>query len=345
MITYIFIFIILFLTGIHTYKRQCTVYLLVAGLFLALFAGLRGKDVSSDYSTYIDFFQEIKAEGTLNLISLVEPTFVIIAYILPTIKAVMIVFAVLAVSIKLLALNKMTPYIFFSVALLFSSFFLVQEMNQVRAAVATGLLLLSVPSILDKKLFYFCLIIAFAMLFHYSAIVFFPLYFLNNYKVQRFYFLIIPASYLLNLLGIGFLDILKHVHINFVESKLEAYNELYSMGMYTKINIYNPIIVIRIAIIYALLANARQLSLKNRYFIILIKSYVISISILVLFSSLPVFSLRVSDIFGIVEIVLIPFFFYIYNPKLLVALLIFLFGSLILCIDLFYNKFLNPYTL
>lgn len=345
MIIYILIYILLFLLSIHTYNRPSKVYLYLTGLFLILFAGLRGKDVSSDYSTYIEFFLDIKQQGELKLFSLVEPSYIIISYLLPTVRAVMIVFALLAVSIKLYAINTMTPFVFFSITLLFSSFFLVQEMNQIRAAVATGILLLSIPSIFDKKLFSFCVLIIVAMLFHYSAIVFFPLYFLSNSKIQRFYFLVIPAAYLLNLLGIGFLDILKHIHINFVESKLEAYNELYSMGMYTKINIYNPIVILRIAIIYTLLVNSKQLSLKNRYFIVLMKSYIISIAVLVLFSNLPVFSLRVSDIFGIVEILLIPFFFYIYKPKSLIVLFILLFSSLILCVDLFYNKFLNPYTL
>lgn len=337
--------IILFLIGIHTYRKRVFVYIITASVFLVLFAGLRGKDVSSDYSTYSEYFQNIHRQRSLQFISLIEPTFIFVSYYLPTVRAVMIFFSLLAISFKLVAFNRLTPFVFFSVAIWFSSFFLVQEMNQIRAAVATGLLLLSIPSIIDKKALHFFLIIFVASLFHYSALVFIPIYFLNSIKVQFLYFLIIPVSYLLNALGIGFLDILKHVHITIVESKLEDYNTLYSMGMYTKINIYNPIILLRILIIYGLLLNTKKIHAKNRYYIILVKSYVISISILVLFSTLPAFSLRVSDIFGIVEIILLPFFLYVYNPKFLIILLLFMFSAFILSIDLFYNKFLNPYSL
>jgi hypothetical protein len=306
---------------------------------------LRGIHVDSDYNTYTGYFKAVRNSSFSEALIIVEPSFVVLSWILPNIRAVVLIYAALSVLIKIKALERIAPFPFFSIAMLFSHFFLVHEMNQIRAGIAIGGLLLSIPFIVERNIWKFTLIILFASLFHYSAIVFFPVYFLNYKKLNRIYFFLIPGAYAFYMLGMGLMEILSLIKINFLQSKIEAYNSLYSAGFYTKMNVFNPIIVLRIALIYLFLYNWERLYTKSVYFFLLLKIYVISITLMVLFASLPAFGLRIADIFGIVEIILLPYVFYLLDKKYIMLAALFMFGLILMSLDLLYNHFLQAYTI
>jgi hypothetical protein len=344
MVIYFIIYLLLFAIGIYYYDQPAKLYLIPIGLFLTLFAGLRGADVSSDYSTYAEYFDLVTHTNTISELTFIEPSFVLFSRLFFNVRGVIIVYAFLSVIIKLRALEKITPFVYYSIALWFSHFFLVLEMNQIRAGLAISVLMLGYPFILEKKLLNYIGVVFVATLFHYSAVVFLAFYCINKDKVNLVYFLIIPIAYLLNALGFGFMEILSRINIAVIQSKIEAYNLLYSMGSYTKINVYNPVVLMRVGLIYVFLYNWKYLAEQNAYFVILIKAYVIAIVCMLLFASLPVFGLRISDLFGMVEIILLPFLFYLVKEKYLVLLFLFIFGFLIMALDLYYNNFLAPYT-
>jgi hypothetical protein len=344
MVVYFLIYFLLLFVAIYYYDEPVKLYLIPLGFFLVLFAGLRGEAVSSDYSTYAEYFDLVTHTNTISELTFVEPSFVIFSRLFFNVRGVIVVYALLSVIIKLKALEKLTPFIYYSIALWFSHFFLVLEMNQIRAGLAIGILMLGFPYVIEKKFAKYLLIVVAATLVHYSAVVFLPFYFINTKKINAVYFFLIPASYLINALGYGLVEIISWVNVSVIQDKIEAYNLLYSLGSYTKINVYNPVVILRIVVIYLFLFNWKLLEEKNAYFVVLLKAYVMAIVFMLLFASLPVFGLRTSDLFGMVEIILLPFLFYLFKEKYLVLLFLTIFGLLIMSLDLYYNDFLGPYT-
>lgn len=343
MAVYFIIFIVLFLVAVHFYDRKDLIPLLLIGGFLFLFAGLRGDKVDGDFSNYIEYFELVKHRSISDSLLMVEPTFVLFTHMLPNIRCVMLVFAFLGVLVHILAFRKVSSLPYFSLALWVSHFFFVHEMNQVRAGVAIGLVLYSLHYIVERRLYKFLLLIGIATLFHYSAVVVLPVYFLSTVKMNRIYFFLIPVSYALYMVGIGLLEILAKLHIGIIQSKIEAYNTLQSAGMYTKMNVFNPLVLIRIGLIYVFLMNYEYLKDKNQHYIIMLKLYCLSIAFMVLFASIPAFALRFADVFGIVELALVPMLFYLIDYKYTVLTFFLGLGILYLFLDLIYNGFLNPY--
>ena len=68
------------------------------------------------------------------------------------------------------------------------------------------------------------------------------------------------------------------------------------------------------------------------------KVYCLSICALPLFAVMPVVSFRISELYGIVEVVLLPFIVYIVKPKQLGRGIVALIGFVILFITIFYNN-------
>jgi hypothetical protein len=343
MAIYFIIFAGLFLVAVHFYDRKDLIPLLLIGCFLFLFAGLRGDKVDNDFSTYIEYFESVKNRSISESLLMVEPSFVLIAHVVPNIRCMMLVFAFLGVFVHIFAFRKVSSFPYFSLAIWVTHYFFVHEMNQVRAGVAIGLVLYSLYFIVERKLLKFLLIIGVATLFHYSAIVLIPIYFLSTVKMNRTYFVLIPVTYILYLGGIGLLEILGKLHIGIIQSKIEAYNTLQSAGMYTKMNVFNPAVMLRITLIYIFLFNYDYLKDKNPHFIIMVKMYCMSIAFMVLFASMPAFALRFADVFGIVELALVPMLFYLLDYKYPVLTFVFGWSILFLFLDLVYNGFLNPY--
>jgi hypothetical protein len=342
---YFVVYLLLMWLGVFYYDKPAKLYLIPLGIFLTLFAGLRGSLVSSDYSTYAEYFELVTHTNNIAELTFIEPSFVLFSRLFFNVRGVILVYALLSIAFKLKAFEKITPFIYYSIALWISHFFLVLELNQIRAGLAISILLCGFPYIVDRKLIKFLVIVFVATLVHYSAIIYLPFYFLNTKKVTPFYFVIIPLSYILNALGFGLIEILSRIPLSVIQDKIEAYNLLFSLGSFTKINVYNPIVLLRVGFIYIFLFNWKFLAEKNAYFVILLKAYVIAIVCMLLFARLPVFGLRLSDLFGMVEIVLLPFFFYLFKEKYLVLLFLLIFGLLIMSIDLYYNSYLGPYTL
>ena len=90
-----------------------------------------------------------------------------------------LLFAILGVSFKLIAIKQLTELWFLSLILYLSNFFILHEMTQIRAGVASAFLLLCVKPIYDRDLKRFLLFAVLGFLFHYSAIVILPLWFLG----------------------------------------------------------------------------------------------------------------------------------------------------------------------
>ncbi len=310
------------------------------GLMLIAVAGLRTAGCDKDYLGYIKIFRGLKEYRDYRI----EPTFRLFRYIINNFlygKTIYLfcLYALIGVSVKFYAIKQTTDLIFLSVIFYFSNFYLLQDMTQIRAGVAAGLLLLSIKPLYDRNLISFILIVIIASLFHYSAIIFFMLWFLapDTFRIIP-YVLLIPLVYLLHHIGFSPSYFVKNFPIEVVRQKMNAYFYLRSQGLMADTNVFNVLQLFRISIACVFLFYRKQLVDHNKYFYLLLKIFIIGISMFVLFADIPAIGARLSELSLIVEILLIPMFIYILKPRFLGRLFLVFIAAGYFWLSIFYYK-------
>jgi hypothetical protein len=183
-----------------------------------------------------------------------------------------------------------------------------------------------------------------AFLFHYSAILAVPLYFLNGNKINIVFFsLLIPAAYLLYFLNFHLSFLIDLIPIPEVKIKYHQYKYLSSLHNAHKGNLFSYLQMSRCLLVYLFLWKWESIHEKNKYFILLLKIYIIAISILVLFFDIPALGARASEMLMPVEMLLIPSIMYIVQPKIMAKLSIIGIGLIFLSLNLFYSKLLTAF--
>ena len=257
-----------------------------------------------------------------------------------------LIVALIAIPLKIAAIWRLTEFQLLSILIYFSHFFILHDMTQVRQGIASGILLFSLPEIEKKNFLKFALLLCFGVLFHYSALLFFPFYFLNTRKLNKpLFFAILIVPQILYLLRLNIISILAMLNLGIISEKLNNYNELLQYGLFTEINVYNAVVIIQLIFCSFLIWKSDFLQTKNKYAILLIKIYTIGIGCWMLFYTVPVIAFRTSGFFEVVEIILVPFVLYYIEEKGIAIALIVLFGFALLYIDVIHSALMKPYAI
>lgn len=159
-------------------------YLAFVVLLLVLFAGLRSPHIDADYSSYNDWFSEIHSGPADAPGSLKDPTFAGIAFAVATAGLtyfpIPMFYAFLALAAKTVlaysvATERAVAIFFF---LIFCRFFVLQEMTQIRVAVAIPLMTLAVYLACTRRPAKAILLYMLALAFHLSVAIGIPLFIL-----------------------------------------------------------------------------------------------------------------------------------------------------------------------
>lgn len=195
MIPYIIIFILFFL-GVFLDKEKEIVknaYYIFLVVFAIIFAGLR--DMIGGFDIYI--YSEVY-EATWEEIVLYSPFEQGFKYYFLLLKQFsnsrefmifMTSFFILLIHSIVIKKNAINP--FFSLLIYFCKFYLMSFVY-LRQGLAMGMLWMSIPFILNRKLIPFIFISILAFYFHKSSIIFFPLYFIANYNFSKRHYIILP---------------------------------------------------------------------------------------------------------------------------------------------------------
>lgn len=349
----LFVFQYLFTVAVsllHSFSQKHRRALYVAVFFiLFFFAASRGQYVGRDYGVYTEIFGEFISSRnyfTAENIAFYEPAFFIIPAIARLIFgtgyiiASFVFFAFLGVFFKLKA-TYLSNSFFLSVALYAGSFFLLHEMTQIRVGVASGILLMGIRYIKQKNLGKFLLIILCACFFHYSSILFLPVYFLSDKPIFRIkYVILLILAYAI---AISKINVLEVVNLGSLSPKLELYNKLANKGQNANINIFNIGSLVNVFILLILLSRANFLANFNKYFILMFKIYFLSIFLYLILSPMPVLAIRTSELFGTVQYCLIPSLIYLFDRKE-IGYYIGIFVSIVaFFLYVFYTKIFNKY--
>ena len=194
-----FCFIIFFLLCILCLidlKQQYYVGFFIV-LILILFAGFRD-NIDNDYETYQMMFNKISNGINVNI----EPTFYYITYFInyvqSNISLLILIFSIIGVTLKCIAISKLTEFWVYSILVYFSYFYIIQEMTQIRVGIASAFILLSIQPLKRNNLFKFLGLICIGTLFHYSTLFILPVLFLNKNSISRVFYYLIPISFIIH---------------------------------------------------------------------------------------------------------------------------------------------------
>lgn len=347
-----FIWCILF--AICVFNRYITnkyAHIVYAFVFLLLFsfAGFREVGIDHDSLAYKNYYE---SERIIWLIA--EPTFGIIStfvsYVFKDFRFVLLIYALIGVYIKLKAFPRITSFVYWTILLYFSTYFLLHEFTQIRAGIASGIFLYAIPYLACRKLKIYTLFIIIACLFHYSALVLLPLVFISNKEISKyekmFLFLIIPIAIILHYLHF---NPIAEIPIETVRLKLEIYQKEQESSS-TSLNIFNLVYIVKYIFLYVFLLFYKKVKHKAIYSSLLIRLYAISLFAYIVLSDNTILAMRISELIGIVEIVLIPYLIYIIKQKSFAFVIISVISLSYLVINIFsleliYDKAITSYPL
>lgn len=324
-------------------KYKWHIYICV-GVALVLMATFRVVGNDNDSLTYEYYF--LNYDDPLTALA-VEFSFVLFSYFLNNftqdVHGLFFVYALLGVTLKLVAISKTSKSLFLPLFIYLSHFFVLHDMIQMRVSVATGLFLLAINPLCEKRKRTALLLIVTAVFFHYSSLALLAAFFISNKPLtERMVWglgLIIPVGYLAYLMGI---DLITTVPIPYIGEKIEMYRQLKDMGKYSEMAIFNnPIVLIRIFMFYTLLMFHETIYEYNKAFPLLIKIDALSFVCFFFFSSLPVLAGRLSELFSVVDIILYTNVVYICRPQYMAKAFVFMMCSMLFYMDVFVLDFLQ----
>ena len=310
--------------------------MIIIGVVLVAIAGFRGPDIDRDYYVYKNYWFTKNISGT------VEESFVIIRDILKynlflSITTLFVVYAVLGVYAKLIGIRVMAYSFYASVLVYFSHYFILHEFTQIRVGVATGFMIIALYFAYKRNLYWFLVVGAIAILFHYSLVFLLPLYFLGNGRNLKLFYLLIPVGYayyfMSNVMNVN-------IPIPYFQERIETYQTLQDLGFIEveEVNIFNAVLLVRITLLYTFFYFADKIAEVDRKIYLLVKIYAISIFSFLFLAKMPVFAFRISELLGVVEILIIPYLLLIIRNRLLGKFAIIGIALVFLLFNLFYLK-------
>lgn len=355
----IFIFVILAIciAGENMEDTKKRFLIVFIGFFMALFTGLRGPGVDVDYpmlSGYFKIIYPIKELFTNPVhffsVKKIEPMFLVTASIIKALfksnafNIFLLLIAFFSVFFKTIAIQKYSNAFLYSLFIYCCNYFLLHDITQVRAGLALGIVMMSFEPLVERNFKKFAGIIIIATLFHYSAIIFMPLYFLSTKKINGpFYIGIMIVSFVLCVLKIDPASLLLKFDFGVYSQKVVIYRQMQAWQK-THINLFNLPVIFHILLSFFFIYFKEELAKNTKYGIIFLKMNIISICLFYLFSGLVAFAFRLYEALNIVQIFLIPYMLYVIKPKWLAQLIIILIG-LGLYLNYVQHGLLNSYKL
>ena len=205
-------------------KPSDKIILILLGFFLVIAAVTRPEE-TADTDNYIYGF----TKG--DYASRMEPMYAFIIafsrlFSYPAVIGLSI-YAILSIVPRLYFIKKYSVNIFASVIIYLSYCYIAQDIVAIRSGVASALLLLAIHFKFQEKYKYMFCIILIASLFHYTALAFLVLYFINQHKKQRvIYLLLLACCYFLYFVNFDIRLLFPYLqYLTFLEHNISSYSD------------------------------------------------------------------------------------------------------------------------
>ena len=316
-------------------KLPLALSVMIALILIATFRVIGNDDDSEAYQIMFDNYDD-------QLIRLAtEPSFILISSFVHAIGAdirtLFFIYATIAIPLKFTAIQQLSKSVFIPLMVYISHFFILHDMIEIRASAAIAFFLLAIRPLCEGKKRSAILYLAIAVFFHYSALVLFSLLFLSNKPLSSIWkwglAAIVPLGYIMYFLHI---DLLTTIPIPIIGQKLELYRDMKDFGQFEDIYVFkNPTLLIKILCFYVLLYYHDLVYKYNQYLPLLLKIMGLSLACFFFFSSLPVLSGRLYELFGAVDIITIALTFHTVEHRYIAHSIITLFCCIMIFMDIF----------
>nr|WP_106783609.1 EpsG family protein [Lysinibacillus timonensis] len=267
----------------YKHKSLVNIYFIIISLFMLFIAAFRD-GIGYDYANYKKLFDLIHYRDASSSEVNIELGFYAIMKLFTNNYLVVFFTATISILLKVIYIDRYSKDKIISLLLYFSGVFIMFDMGVIRQGLSIGITLLSIKHIKERSFTKFLFIICFAALFHVSAIIFLPLYFLGNKSFSRktYYFitlvvLIISFADLTKLI----VNLLMYIPIGIIQSKLMWYSSLETGELAT--SLIKRVLFLVLFIEYF---KVKKISDSDSY--IYLNGYFLSIVIMGLFSSIDI---------------------------------------------------------
>lgn len=337
MLVYLFIYLLTSIISFFQNKRNKLIISLIIIFILAIFAGTRNEGIDNDYREYFRLFKLSVNEG-------LQASYELVFYILPKfisffssnnyIKLTFLVIATIGVSTKVLAIKNFSKNYPLSIIVYYCVFFFGHEFTTIRAGVAAGIYLFMINDILKNNKKGFFLKLAIAFIFHYSSLLFIPIWFLVRSKLNiKYYYFALIISFFVVFINFNILSVL---HLETIIPKMKVYTDVKDEVTLNPFN-FRMLISFFYFAIFAFCFNKGK---QDERFVLLFKLHIVSLLVFYLLAQASiVFSLRSYDLLSTVQILLLPYLIQFFpNKTKLIGYVIVLITSFL---NLYYVLFMS----
>lgn len=308
---------------------------------LILWVGLRPVGIDHDSPNYVSLFY-----GTvkLGMLDLMEPSFEIICSVARLFggpEMLFIIYALLAIPLKGYVIFRQSNAPFLTIALWLSNYFMLQESNQIRGAVVTSIFLFSIPYLANGNKWKYFVCVMVGMFFHYSAIALLIFLFMGNKKLTTVWKISLAVAplicYAIHLKGI---DPFTLIPLPFFEDKIQLYEYARDKGFSVELNVFHLLILFRLSCFYLILWKYDEVVKYCNHVGLMLKVLCCSICTYIAFAYMPDFAVRVSELYGIIDILIFPTLVYMVKPGWVPRVGLAIVSIGLFCMNIFVNEYL-----
>lgn len=303
-------------------ERDKIILYLIFGLAMILIAGLREVGSTPDTDAYEDMYYGKYAITEL----ITEPSFLFISSILKSfslgVGALFMTYAIISIPLHLSVLWKMSKLPLLTLTIYISYYYMMHDMVQIRAAVASGLFIWAMYHYVERQKLYALGCILIGILFHYSAAAGLVLFLLRE-EIPQWQKYVLYSIVPLGLVAyFTDLDISYLVPEELGGAKLMAYRELKETGLENdqagwalEVNI---LIWMNIVLYYASIYYREYLTKQCKYVPIAIKVQAVGFCCLFFLKGVSkILGNRLNDYFSVASIILWTASAFAFYPKIL----------------------------
>ena len=308
---------------------------------LTLMAGLRPIGIDKDswqyYAYYLGKFDDM-----------VEYSFILISDIVRVafgdVRGVFFIYALIAIPLKCYVFTKLSNEIFLLLGVYMSNFLVLHDMTQIRVGAAMAFIFLGFYYLTQGRRWPCFFLILIATAFHVSAVLMLAILIFRNVELRSWHRIVLALIPFLALTSVFFdVNVSTLIPIEFIQSKLEVYEDLKEKGLVEaeKINIFNAAIMLKIAVYYFLLWKYDVVKQYCPYLTLLLKIFALSYVCLGVFNFLAVLACRINELFGFVEILMVPLIIHAISPKYVARVLLLIYMVGIFLLNVMYAELLK----
>lgn len=303
---YIFFFLICFFVVIqqnYAFKFKLSNASIIFFSFIFILLVVIRPSNLPDYGAYYDFYTHSNPvhenfEFFSHLIRNISPSWNFFLFL----------FAFISIILKFYAIKINSDKHIFAILTYISTTLVLHDFIQIRASCAIGIIWVALFYFNERKYFQYFILIILASLFHVSAIIFFPLFFLKSKKFNKLFWIgLIFISYFFAIFNIDLIHYLLLFlgEFGYIGKKLTTYYELAQVSTLTQgyVNIFSIHQILKIFLIIILLSNINKLNDKTKLFF---KIYILGCCCLPLFHNVTAIAMRFAELLTSVVVFLLP---------------------------------------